>query len=240
MASTSGPAYRRVADELRKTLLSDAGSTAQLPTEAELCALHGVSRHTVRRAYQELVAEKLVDRVPGRGTFPAEPGRYVRSFGSVDDLMGLAEDTEMEVVRPLRLRAGSPRARADLEAGQVMEVWIRRLYADEPFAITIISFPVPIGAQLQDTFLGRADARGRTTALQLFETTLGRRIRDAVQEVTIDRVTRDLARLIDLAAGDTVLRIDRLYRDEDGVPVESTVSYFNPARYTYRVELERG
>src|SRR5258708_16778411 len=106
MAGTSIPAYRRVAEELRKTLLSNAGSTAQLPTEAELCALHGVSRHTVRRAYQELVAEKLVDRVPRRRTFPAQPGRSLRSFGSLDHLIRLADDTELERVRPPRLRAG--------------------------------------------------------------------------------------------------------------------------------------
>lgn len=211
----------------------------RLPTEAELVARHGVSRHTVRRAYQELVSERLVERVPGRGTFAAPAQPYARTFASVDDLLALADDTEMEVVRPLGLTAGAPKARADLDAGQVFEVTARRLFAGEPFAITVISLPVSIGRRLQRSFLGRKGARSSTTGLELIERRLGRRIADAIQEVTVDRAPAKLAGLIGLAEDEPALRIDRLYRDDGGLPVESTVNWFNPARYTYRVLLAR-
>lgn len=43
---------------------------------------------------QDLVAEGMICRVPGRGTFPVpRDGRYLRQFGSVKDLMGLSLDT---------------------------------------------------------------------------------------------------------------------------------------------------
>ena len=44
-----------------------------LPSEHELCRDFGVSRMTVNRAMRELAAENLVRRVPGLGTFVAEP-----------------------------------------------------------------------------------------------------------------------------------------------------------------------
>ena len=44
-----------------------------LPSEHELCRDFRVSRMTVNRAMRELAAENLVRRVPGVGTFVAEP-----------------------------------------------------------------------------------------------------------------------------------------------------------------------
>jgi GntR family histidine utilization transcriptional repressor len=44
-----------------------------LPSEHELCRTFGVARMTVNRAMRELAAENLVRRVPGVGTFVAEP-----------------------------------------------------------------------------------------------------------------------------------------------------------------------
>jgi GntR family transcriptional regulator len=36
-----------------------------------------------------------------------------------------------------------------------------------------------------------------------------------------------------------LLRMDRLYFDQEGRNVELAVSHFNPARYSYRLELRR-
>jgi GntR family histidine utilization transcriptional repressor len=44
-----------------------------LPSESDLCRMFGVSRMTVNRAMRELAAENLVRRVPGVGSFVAEP-----------------------------------------------------------------------------------------------------------------------------------------------------------------------
>jgi GntR family histidine utilization transcriptional repressor len=44
-----------------------------LPSEPALSRSFGVARMTVNRAMRELAAERLVRRVPGVGTFVAEP-----------------------------------------------------------------------------------------------------------------------------------------------------------------------
>ena len=77
-----------------------------------------LSRQTVRRAFQDLVAEGVVYRVPGRGTYASEPGRrYLRQLGSIEDLMSLSDDTTMEVLTGLR-RTGRRRRREPAAAGR--------------------------------------------------------------------------------------------------------------------------
>ena len=99
-------AYRTLADTIRGEIRSGryAGGR-QLPTEEQLASRHSVSRQTVRRAMQDLVSEGIIYRVAGRGTYPvAEEDRYVRHFGSVEELMALSVDTECEIVSPLQRR----------------------------------------------------------------------------------------------------------------------------------------
>src|SRR5271165_376065 len=64
------PLYQRLRDEIaeqiaRKGLLPGGA----IPTEAELAASHGVAIGTVRKAIDTLVADGLVERHQGRGTF---------------------------------------------------------------------------------------------------------------------------------------------------------------------------
>ena len=101
-ADAAEPAYRALAATLRSAIAAGRyRGGVRLPTEAELAAEYGLSRQTVRRAFVDLVAEGVVHRVPGRGTFATERGgRYLRQLGSIDDLMNLSTDTTMEVVEP--------------------------------------------------------------------------------------------------------------------------------------------
>jgi len=64
--------YARVKQHLKDGLSTGHWAPgAQMPSEADLVALFGVSRMTVNRALRELQAEGLVQRVQGVGTFAA-------------------------------------------------------------------------------------------------------------------------------------------------------------------------
>jgi DNA-binding GntR family transcriptional regulator len=232
------PAYRLLADRLRETILLSTDEDQRLPTEAELSKKYKRSRQTVRRAYQELVAEGLVRRIPHRGTFPIARRRYVRSFGTIEDLIAVREDTVLEVVEPLAASVDSP-AHKTLAVGPTMELTIRRLYDGEPFACTLVSLPMEFGRLLTRTILARRGARRRTTVLEILESVTGARIAEARQVISVDRVPARLAKLIDVIAGETVMRIDRVYYDGAGKIVQMTTNYFNPRRYTYALDLRR-
>src|SRR5437773_4993021 len=68
------PLHRRVYLDLRSAL--DSGTWApgdRLPPERQLATDHACSVITVRRALEELVRERRIHRVQGRGTFAAPP-----------------------------------------------------------------------------------------------------------------------------------------------------------------------
>ena len=230
-------AHAVLSERLRQDI-RDRRYPERLPTEAELVRAHGVSRHTVRRAFQDLVAEGVVYRVPGRGTFAYDgESKYLRSFGSIDDLLALSLDTEMEVVEPPHPRVDLDAAgRLRLDRDDVVSMTFRRFHEGQAFSVTTIFVPVAVGRRLMGRHeLMEVGGRRRMTVLSVVREIVS--IASAQQSITAGPAPRDTAGLIDVHEDDPVLRIDRLYFDRDQQPVELAINHCNPARYSYRVQL---
>jgi GntR family transcriptional regulator len=238
-------AYQAVANDLRRALSDGVFSNGRrLPTEAELSEQYQVSRQTVRRAFQDLVAEGLIYRVRGRGSFaaPAAAGaQYLRSFGSIDDLLALSEDTEMETLSPLERRADVGAAsRLNLPTDQVIAGFFRRLHQDVPFMVTRVFMPPDVGKRvIESGGMPAVGERTPATVVSLVERVSPQAVVGAHQSITATSIPADLAAAIDRQPGEPVLRIDRLYLDATGKPVELAIAHFNPERYSYRLELRR-
>jgi len=234
-------AYRALADQLRRQVLDRRYHGGQrLPTEAELSSQLGLSRQTVRRAFQELVAEGVVYRVPGRGTFACEdPPKYLRPNGSIEDLLMISVDTELEVVDPPTVRVDVETAgRLGLDTDQVVGVTFRRLHAGRPFCLTTASVPLSVGRGLLDVAeLAVPGVRRRMTVLSVVQLLAGSPIAEADQSITALAAPAHLADHIDVAPGHPVLRIDRVYFDADDRVLELAVNFFNPDRYSYRFRM---
>lgn len=246
MASTGGAgesAYQRLARELRTAILQhDYPEGRRLPTEAELAQEYQVSRQTVRRAFQDLVAEGMVHRIPGRGTFASpREGQYLRQFGSVDDLMGLSLDTTMQLVSPLARRVDVDAAgRLGLQSDRVDVLVFLRLHDDVPFCRTAVHLPPDVGALLADVpELTRPDARSRSTVLGLLDERLADPIAEAEQSITVAAAGTTVAEQLGCEPEHPLLRVDRTYQSTTGRPVELAVSHFLPEHYSYRVRLKR-
>ena len=65
--------------EYVRSLIGGAQPGTPAPSERELVQLFGVARMTVRQALDALVAEGLLERIPGRGTFVADTRRRPRA-----------------------------------------------------------------------------------------------------------------------------------------------------------------
>ncbi|HEV7755530.1 MAG TPA: GntR family transcriptional regulator [Mycobacteriales bacterium] len=241
--AADGAAYTALSRQLRAGVHQNRYAEGErLPTEEELAARHGLSRQTVRRAFQDLVAEGTVYRVRGRGTFvtPRE-GQYLRQFGSVEDLMGLSIDTRLELTSPLQRRvdvvaAGRLRTASDLVATAVF----RRLHHGLPISVTTTHLPVPVADLLADvpelTVVGE---RSTATVIGLLETRLTHPISEAEQSITATAADARQAEALGVDEGTPLLRVDRLYVDSRQEPVELAVSHFHPEHYSYRVRLKR-
>jgi GntR family transcriptional regulator len=235
------PAYQVLREQLRDEIAAGHYSDGvRLPTESELVARHGLSRQTVRRAFQDLVAEGAVYRVPGRGTYASEPGRYLRQLGSIEDLMSLSDDTTMEVLAGLRRRVDVDAAsRLRLDDDVVYSVVFRRLHDGVPFVSTTVHL-VPSVAQSVLASSALADgAVGTHTVIGLLEPHLAEPIAEAAQSITVAPADDVIAGSVGCEPGHPMLRVDRLYSDSAGRRIELSVSHFLPEQYTYRVTLRR-
>ncbi len=243
------PAYQA----LRQTLRDDiaAGTYrdgARLPTESELVARHGLSRQTVRRAFQDLVAEGVVYRIPGRGTYARDGAfragqRYLRQLGSIEDLMSLSDDTTMEVLAGLRRRVDVDAAsRMRLDDDVVYTVVLRRLHGSNPgvpFVLTRVHLPESVARTVLGVRELTDGAVSTSTVIGLTGPHLSESIAEAAQSITVSAADDEVAAAVDCDRGHPMLRIDRLYSDPSGTPVELAVSHFLPEQYTYRVTLRR-
>lgn len=237
-------AYRTLAGSLRDAIRNgEYAGGRRLPTEEELSASHSVSRQTVRRAMQDLVSEGIIYRVAGRGTYPvAEADRYIRHFGSVEDLMALSLDTECQVITPLRRVADVESAsRLRLPSDDVYTLTLVRRHGAVPFCHTTVFLPPRVGELVSDAAeLAGPGQRSRVTVIGLIDARLPGSIRGAEQSITAAAAPPFAAQHLDCPAGEPVLRVDRLYTGDADDPVELAVSYFDPAHYSYRVKLRRG
>jgi len=236
-------AYRELAASLREGIRKgEFAGGRRLPTEAELAVTHSLSRQTVRRAMQELVNDGFIYRVAGRGTYPvADSDRYLRQFGSVEDLIGASADSALELVMPLHPTVDVDIAgRLRLSSDRVMTLTVLRLHEGLAFAYNTISLPPEIGELLSDAAeFKTVGTHSPTTVLGVIE---GRRpglVAQCEQSVTAVHAPEFAAQHLSCEPGEPVLRIDRLYCKEDGEPVELAVSYCDPSRYSYRLNLRR-
>jgi GntR family transcriptional regulator len=235
-------AYKKVARELRSAILQrQFGVDSSLPSEAELAARYRVSRHTVRRAFHDLVAEGMVRRVQGRGTFLAtRDSRHLRQIGPIDDL-GSTGDTRLEVIEPLHRKVHvAAAARLGLESDAVHSLSLRSTRNGQPICHTAV-YVGPAAAAILSTSADVHDSGSRlaTTVSGFLDPRLPDPIAEVEQSITAAFAAEVVARALDVFAGALTMRIDRLYSGADGAPVELGVTHFLPEHYAYRVRLGR-
>jgi GntR family transcriptional regulator len=235
------PAYRRISALLRAAVEEGQFEEGErLPTEAELSLEHRVSRHTVRQAFQDLVADGLVYRVPGRGTFvtglSSRRGRYLRSVGTLEEMMTWA-GTEMEVLAPPETyRDPEAASRLALPSAEVAKLVVRRSFEGNPFAVTDVYLDPGVGGRM------RAEGSppdGPGTVMSAVQDFLPLPVAGASLEVTAVSAPADISALMDCEPGEAILHVERLYYDSAGTFVGFAVSHYNPRRYSYRLELRR-
>ena len=109
------PVYRQLVDRIRANIKTGAMENGmQLPTVRDLAQELGLALGTVKRAYDELGKEGLVQQVQGRGTFVSyrhvDPeSRKERAMAAIDHMLSTLEEmnfsmTETKIYLDLKLR----------------------------------------------------------------------------------------------------------------------------------------
>jgi GntR family transcriptional regulator len=229
------PRYYEIEQALRARI-AELRPDDPLPSDAMLCEEFGVSRMTARNAVQRLVQEGVVYRVPGRGTFVAEPPVH-RQAGN---LLSFTEEMRRRgrvpssrlVGRDVREPGPAEASRLQLKPGaEVIAVRRLRLADAEPMALEEAVFP----ATLAPLLLG-ADLEHRSLHDTLVDG--GHVPTQGSARLGAEAATPEDAELLGVAVGAPLLVEKRVICDQDGRPLELCESRYAGDRYGLDVQFD--
>ncbi len=229
------PRYRTIEQALRERIARLRPGDA-LPSDSDLCAEFGVSRMTARSAMHQLSEEGLVIRLPGRGSFVAEPPAHRRadrliSFSSEMTRRGRMP-TSTIVEREIRPAGRAAAAELGIREGEPT-VHLRRVRcADgEPIALETTRL---IGA----TSVAVMGADLRHDSLHTVLLAAGWSLRRGTATVGAASAGADDARLLSVPRGAPMLVERRIIVDAHGRAVEATESRYPAERYAIDVRFD--
>ena len=234
------PLFRAVRRSLLRAI--KAGSVAPgeaLPSETELGTTFGVSVGTVRKAVDDLVAEHILVRRQGRGTFVAThtSDRFLFQFFHIERSDGLREPPQVELLSFERTRLDDEAADAlALKPGEPALQVENRLRLQ---GRAVVHDRLVIPAAL---FRGLSEKRWRerpSTIYHLYQTEFGISVVRAQERLRAVGADRAAARVLGVAPGAPVLQVRRVAIALGGQAVEWRVSTVLTTQHDYVNLLSR-
>jgi GntR family transcriptional regulator len=233
------PLYQQIKGLILRSLQAGEWKAGDMiPSELELAARFRVSQGTVRKAIDELATDNLLVRRQGKGTFVATHAeqhtqyRFLRLVPDNFDKQGPASRRIIEckrlrapadVARQLQLRTGDP----------VLEVKRVLAFADTPTILEELWLPGgPFKGLTLDTL-----AQDQGPMYALFEAQFGVRMVRAEEKIKALAAPEDVAELLALAAGEPVLKVERLAYTYNDVPMELRRAHYRTDTHHYRNDL---
>jgi GntR family transcriptional regulator len=234
----AGPLYKDVRRRLTEALTRGEWKPGEaIPAERLLAERFGTSIGTIRRAIDELVAENIMIRQQGRGTYVASHNRdrMLFYFFHIVDEQGTKRYPEVELLSFARAKAD--RAAAEhlhIAAGDgVFRIRNRLSLAGAPVIIDDITLPVA-------TFPGLTERQFRhrsSTIYNLYQEAFGISVVRASERLRATEADAEAAALLSVARGAPLLRIRRVALSYNDVPIELRISLVDTARYEYFADI---
>ncbi|MGH2803849.1 MAG: GntR family transcriptional regulator [Thermoleophilaceae bacterium] len=221
--------------EILEAMVSSLGSGAALPSERRLAERYGLARMTVRTEVDRLVAEGIVYRLHGRGSFVAEP-RVAQAglFSSFSEDMRARGVTPGSLVVSQRVIEAGPFLAGSLEiapGAPVAEIERVRTADGTPLALERVQLPAK-----RFPGIDRADLE-HGSLFELLDRRYGVSLAEADQRVVAVAVDGAEAAALEVPEGTPGLRFHTLARDGEGTPAYHATSLFRGDRY--EIELRQ-
>lgn len=225
--------YVQLAEDLARRIQSgEYGPRRRLPGEFELVDRYGLSRVTVRQAMSVLERRGLVVRRRGVGTFVASPKVHQ---DLAEPLRGFYDGLVARGLRPefslVDFRKVTPNAQIAAKLGADVAMLVMRLYKldSAPFALTTIHLhPVAVDVSREEVAV--------TPIYRIMER-LGKKIARADLTIRAQAAGQVPGRLLEIAAAEPVLILDRTSYDESGAALENTLCYLRSDSYEFGLTI---
>ncbi len=207
------PVYYQLKTLIQKKIQSGEYEEGQLiPSERELSESYNISRMTVRQALNQMVAEGLLYREKGRGTFVAKrkiEQRNIKSFSDSARSKGLVPSTKVLYFKKEKMREDIAQI-LDLSKDDEIYV-IKRLRCanDIPVALEEVFIPVQFCPQLERFQL-------ETSLYRLIKEEYGVSVAFMDNIIEASAATADEKKLLRITSATPVLRVSGVsYIDDD-------------------------
>ncbi len=231
------PLYYQLEQDLRARIrANEFPAGAPLPTEQRLGEAYGVSRITVRRALDALLASGLIARRQGVGTFVSAPSeiKSLKLIGSLDDLASYSAPLTHRILAKEAIPAPPAVADAlDVPVGTpVTRLEAAVSLGGEPFAHAELYCPPDVGDLIDET-----DVTAQASLIAVIEEKLGQPIERADQTIEAALADRRVAGHLALKVRAPLLKVERTYYTDADRAVIAAVIRYHPERYRYSVQL---
>ncbi len=232
--STGDALYKIVANALLSAIqMGKLKHGDSLASETDLAKSFGVSVGTLRKAVDELVAQQILVRHQGRGTYVATHSRdrFLDQFFQVEAQSGLKEFPLVETV--------------DFENGHAsaLEASLLNLSLGDPvFRIRnhlslqdrkVESDQVCLPATLFYGLNGERVRHRSSTLYHLYQTEFGITVVRAEERLRAILCTEEMAQALSRPAGTPMIELHRVARGINGQPVEYRVSVIDTTQHAY-------
>ncbi|WP_309501052.1 GntR family transcriptional regulator [Saccharopolyspora gloriosae] len=227
------PKHAQLREILREIATRELPPGSAMPSERDLTLCYGVSRLTVREAIGQLVAEGLLVRVRGKGTFTGRPRVDVRLH-----LASFTEDMRQRGLHPETTVLGHAELPPPPDTAEALGLtpgepayWLTRLRKADgaPLAVERGWFhpaaaPGLLGHDLSESLYS------------LLHRHYGVRLEHATQTVLAETADAETARLLEVDPGSPLLVFRRISTARD-VPVEDMRSWYRGDAYQVTMPL---
>lgn len=238
------PKYHQIYLVLREQLHEGKFSQG-LPGEMALMQQFSVARVTVRRALEQLAAEGLISREPGRGTRAlnlgasngaayGEGGQRAHLTGLLENLVSMGLKTSVRVLDVEVVMASASVATAlQLKLGDPVQKAVRvRSTKEGPLSHITTYVPADIARKF-----GRRELAKKPILVLLEES--GVKVGRAHQTISARLADVQVAKHLDVSVGSALLAVRRLIYDDQERPIQWLHGLYRPDRYEYQMELSR-
>jgi GntR family transcriptional regulator len=232
------PLYHRLRDEFAARIAALQWRPDEaIPTETELVKQFGVSIGTVRKAIDMLVAEDILERFQGRGTF-VRRARFASSlfrFFRFQNELGERRVPEGRILSRELISAPADVSQAlQLAANaDVIHMLRVRVLDGKP----LLAESIWLAKERFSALLDLETSAYGDLLYTLYEKQCGQLVASAEETLTAEPVSGDYAALLELEPGSPVIVVERLALGYDRQPMEYRCYCGAAERFRYHVEI---
>ena len=233
------PLYGQIKRMLTQSLIDGEWRAGEvIPSEMELASRFQVSQGTVRKAIDELVAENILIRRQGKGTYVAthaEDAVKLRFLRLADDT-GKKAIPQNQLISCQRLKASAAVAKKlGIKTGaSVVEVRRLLVFAGRPLVLDQIIVPSSEFAGLS----GKQVEAHKGSMYSMYEQEYGTRMVRADEEIKAVVASAEAVALLGVAENTPLLQIERVAYTYGDKPMEWRLGLCLTDSYHYQNQLE--